>query len=244
MFFTALMSEQLTDVDKVLLHLEPKEFTVEPSTLQALQQLIQWVADLALSLLARLPEHHKLPGVRVASWSVAFESNFTLWFCFRANYGLHWAWDKHFKIYYIIFIAYFLFKRKKIGRLWSTKVWYAKLDFIFVPMLIYLIKCILYYILSIWWSLLFSCFWPQLFFFQHDLLLSDLKALNVLRELLAIIRIWGLLNQSCLPIFSKTAENLDVLVLIFKLLSRYVQCSEPDEQLLGKNIYIFLDIFS
>lgn len=126
----ALMSEQLTDVDKVLLHLEPKEFTVEPSTLQALQQLIQWVADLALSLLARLPEHHKLPG--------------------------------------------------------------------------------------------------------HDLLLSDLKALNVLRELLAIIRIWGLLNQSCLPIFSKTAENLDVLVLIFKLLSRYVQCSEPDEQLLDE----------
>lgn len=39
-----------------MLHLDPKEFTVEPSALQSLQQLIQWVADLALNLLARLPE--------------------------------------------------------------------------------------------------------------------------------------------------------------------------------------------
>lgn len=39
-----------------MLHLDPKEFTVEPSTLQSLQQLIQWVADLALNLLVRLPE--------------------------------------------------------------------------------------------------------------------------------------------------------------------------------------------
>ena len=42
---------------QILLHLDPKEFTVEPSTLQSLQQLIQWVADLALNLLVRLPEH-------------------------------------------------------------------------------------------------------------------------------------------------------------------------------------------
>lgn len=51
----AVMTETQTDVDKVLMHLEAKEFTVEPSTLQSLQQLIQWVADLALSLLVRLP---------------------------------------------------------------------------------------------------------------------------------------------------------------------------------------------
>lgn len=53
------MSESITDVDKVLLHLEAKEFTVEPSTLQSLHQLIQWVADLALNLLSRLPEQRK-----------------------------------------------------------------------------------------------------------------------------------------------------------------------------------------
>jgi len=61
------MMDSLTDVDKVLIHLEAKEFTVEPSTLQSLQQLIQWVADLALNLLARLPEQRqpgKSSGVR------------------------------------------------------------------------------------------------------------------------------------------------------------------------------------
>ena len=55
----AVMMDPLTDVDKVLLRLEAKEFTVEPSTLQSLQQLIQWVADLALNLLARLPEQRQ-----------------------------------------------------------------------------------------------------------------------------------------------------------------------------------------
>ena len=57
--FAAVMMDPLTDVDKVLLRLEAKEFTVEPSTLQSLQQLIQWVADLALNLLARLPEQRQ-----------------------------------------------------------------------------------------------------------------------------------------------------------------------------------------
>lgn len=56
-------NEGLTDIDQVLLHLEAKEFTVEPSTLQSLHQLIQWVADLALNLLARLPEQRKTVGV-------------------------------------------------------------------------------------------------------------------------------------------------------------------------------------
>lgn len=63
----AVINDAITDVDKILLHLDPKEFTVEPSTLQSLQQLIQWVADLALNLLARLPEQRmqiKSGGVR------------------------------------------------------------------------------------------------------------------------------------------------------------------------------------
>nr|CAD7586857.1 unnamed protein product [Timema genevievae] len=126
----AVMSESPTDVDKVLFHLEAKEFTVEPSTLQSLQQLIQWVADLALNLLSRLPEQ------RQAGKSSAYD------------------------------------------------------------------------------------------------LLRDYKAINTLRELLVIIRIWGLLRQSCLPVFVRSAENLDVFALLFKLLSRLVQTPEPDENLL------------
>lgn len=54
----------------VLFRLDAKEFTVEPSTLQSLQPLIQWVADLTLNLLARLPEQRmqtKTGGVRTFS---------------------------------------------------------------------------------------------------------------------------------------------------------------------------------
>ncbi|CAG2064493.1 unnamed protein product [Timema podura] len=132
------MSESPTDVDKVLFHLEAKEFTVEPSTLQSLQQLIQWVADLALNLLSRLPEQ------RQAGKSSAYD------------------------------------------------------------------------------------------------LLRDYKAINTLRELLVIIRIWGLLRQSCLPVFVRSAENLDVFALLFKLLSRLVQTPEPDENLLGQLVLLIL----
>lgn len=53
-----VLSESVpADIDKVLLGLEAKEFTVEITTLQSLQQLIQWVADLALNILAKLPEN-------------------------------------------------------------------------------------------------------------------------------------------------------------------------------------------
>lgn len=60
------------------MHLDPKEFTVEPSTLQSLQQLIQWVADLALNLLARLPEQRmqvKTGGVSTFSESICISEN-------------------------------------------------------------------------------------------------------------------------------------------------------------------------
>jgi len=55
-FIVAVVTDSLTDVDKVLIHLEAKDYTVEHMTLQSLQQLIQWVADLAVNILARLPE--------------------------------------------------------------------------------------------------------------------------------------------------------------------------------------------
>lgn len=53
-----VLSESVpADIDRLLLGLEVKEFSVEPSTLQSLQQLIQWVADLALNILAKLPDN-------------------------------------------------------------------------------------------------------------------------------------------------------------------------------------------
>jgi hypothetical protein len=73
---------------------------------------------------------------------------------------------------------------------------------------------------------------------QYELL-RDYKALNTLRELLVIIRIWGLLRQSCLPVFVRSAENLDVLGLLFRLLSRLIQTSEPDENLLGNTLFTY-----
>ncbi|XP_012058679.1 PREDICTED: mediator of RNA polymerase II transcription subunit 16 [Atta cephalotes] len=124
----AVITDVITDVDKVLLHLDPKEFTVEPSTLQSLQQLIQWVADLALNLLARLPEQ------RMQVKTGGYE------------------------------------------------------------------------------------------------LLKDHKALNTVRELLVIIRIWGLLRPSCLPVFLRSADNLDVLALLFCLLSKLVQPNGDTQQ--------------
>lgn len=101
-FFAVILSESVVlDVDKVLVNLEAKDFTVEPSTLQSLQQLIQWIADLALNILAKLPENRSF-----------LNSN-------------------------------------KSGDL------------------------------------------------------SDIMALNSIRELLVMIRIWGLLNKQCLPFFSR-----------------------------------------
>ncbi|CAG9766408.1 unnamed protein product [Ceutorhynchus assimilis] len=122
-------AEGQTDVDKVLMHLEAKEFTVEPSTLQSLQQLIQWVADLALNLLVKVPD-----------------------------------------------------SRPSIGKSYE--------------------------------------------------LIKDVKALNMLREMLVLIRIWGLLRPACLPVFIRSDANMDVLALLFRLLSRLVQnVNEPDDAL-------------
>ncbi|KAB0804725.1 hypothetical protein PPYR_01695 [Photinus pyralis] len=126
-----VIAEGQSDVDKVLIHLDAKEFTVEPSTLQSLQQLIQWVADLALNLLVKLPDSRPA--------------------------------GKPYEI------------------------------------------------------------------------LRDIKALNTLREMLVLIRIWGLLRPACLPVFTKSDGNLDVLALVFRLLSRLVQnTNEPDDTLIDE----------
>ncbi|KAJ8924150.1 hypothetical protein NQ315_006934 [Exocentrus adspersus] len=127
-----VIAEGQSDVDKALMHLEAKEFTVETTTLQSLQQLIQWVADLALNLLVKLPDSRPVSG-------------------------------KPYE------------------------------------------------------------------------LLRDVKALNMLREMLVLIRIWGLLRPACLPVFTKSDASLDVLALVFRLLSRLVQnVNEPDDALIDE----------
>lgn len=65
-------------------------------------------------------------------------------------------------------------------------------------------------------------------------------ALNSIRELLVVMRMWGLVRSQCLPVFSRSAENLDVLATLYKLLTRLtLNPNEPDEVLLGKkNIFL------
>lgn len=70
-----------------------------------------------------------------------------------------------------------------------------------------------------------------IFFILQYELLKDHKALNTVRELLVIIRIWGLLRPSCLPVFLRSTDNLDVLALLFCLLSKLVQPNgDPQQQ--------------
>lgn len=159
-YFSVVLSESApADIDKVLLNLEPKDFTVEPSTLQSLQQLIQWVADLALNILAKLPENRQVAGM-VRSTSNAGVS-------FKLNLNS-----------------------------------IEEIDICF-PL------------------------------FQYDIS-KDIVALNSIRELLVMMRIWGLLRPQCLPVFSRSAENLDILATLFKLLTRLaLSPQDPDELLLG-----------
>lgn len=44
-----------TDIDKVMINLKTEEFVLDMNTLQALQQLLQWVGDFVLYLLVSLP---------------------------------------------------------------------------------------------------------------------------------------------------------------------------------------------
>lgn len=51
-------------------------------------------------------------------------------------------------------------------------------------------------------------------------LLRDTHFLGLLREVLVIIRIWGLINPGCAPTFMTTSSTLDCLPLIFSLITR------------------------
>uniref|UniRef100_A0A8C4NCY0 Mediator of RNA polymerase II transcription subunit 16 n=1 Tax=Eptatretus burgeri TaxID=7764 RepID=A0A8C4NCY0_EPTBU len=109
------------DIDKVMLNLRTEEFVLDTPLLQALQQLIQWVADFSLHLLAGLP--HQASSV-------------------RGTTGLA----------------------------------------------------------------------------------RDPVALGWLRELLVVIRIWGLIKSACLPVLHATSDSQDSLSLAFRLLTRLWLC--------------------
>lgn len=55
------------DIDKVMINLKTEEFVLDGPPLQSLQQLIQWVGDFVLYLLANLPNqvrYSQVPGNR------------------------------------------------------------------------------------------------------------------------------------------------------------------------------------
>lgn len=77
-----VLSESVpADIDRLLLGLEVKEFSVEASTLQSLQQLIQWVADLALNILAKLPDNRGINAMN-RSTGVSIHRTHCLWILF------------------------------------------------------------------------------------------------------------------------------------------------------------------
>uniref|UniRef100_A0A8C9VB38 Mediator of RNA polymerase II transcription subunit 16 n=1 Tax=Scleropages formosus TaxID=113540 RepID=A0A8C9VB38_SCLFO len=127
-----------TDIDKVMINLKTEEFVLDASTLQSLQQLIQWVGDFVLYLLANLPN---------------------LGSVVRPGFGF----------------------------------------------------------------------------------LRDGASLGMLREMMVVIRIWGLLKPGCLPIYTATSDNQDSMSLLFRLLTKLWLCSrdeshpqEPDEPLIDE----------
>lgn len=123
---SAVLSESsILDMNTIIVNIDPKEFAIEPSNIQSMQQLIQWVAHLALNILARIPEHQKTSS-------------------------------------------------------------------------------------------------------GYDIV-TDNHALNILREVLVIVRFWGFLRQSCLPVFVRNVGNFDGLSTLFRLISRLIQCNQNNE---------------
>ncbi|KAG5850884.1 hypothetical protein ANANG_G00087130 [Anguilla anguilla] len=127
-----------TDIDKVMINLKTEEFVLDASTLQSLQQLIQWVGDFVLYLLANLPNQGSIV---------------------RPGFGF----------------------------------------------------------------------------------LRDGPSLGMLREMMVVIRIWGLLKPGCLPIYTATSDNQDSMSLLFRLLTKLWLCSrdenhpqDPDEPLIDE----------
>uniref|UniRef100_G3PJB4 Mediator of RNA polymerase II transcription subunit 16 n=1 Tax=Gasterosteus aculeatus aculeatus TaxID=481459 RepID=G3PJB4_GASAC len=114
-----------TYIDKVMINLKTEEFVLDGPPLQSLQQLIQWVGDFVLYLLANLPNQGSMV---------------------RPGFGF----------------------------------------------------------------------------------MRDGASLAMLREMLVMIRIWGLLKPGCLPTFTATSDNQDSMQLLFRLLTKLWLCSRED----------------
>uniref|UniRef100_A0A3B3CD47 Mediator of RNA polymerase II transcription subunit 16 n=1 Tax=Oryzias melastigma TaxID=30732 RepID=A0A3B3CD47_ORYME len=131
-----------TEIDKVMINLKTEEFVLDGPPLQSLQQLIQWVGDFVLYLLANLP--NQVRGAGHTNLSPESRS-------------------------------------------------------------------------------------------------IDGASLGMLREMLVMIRIWGLLKPGCLPTFTAMSDSQDSLQLLFRLLTKLWLCSredgppqEPDESLIDE----------
>lgn len=67
----------------------------------------------------------------------------------------------------------------------------------------------------------------------------DAGAVNTLRELLVVSRVWGLLRPPCLPAFSRAADCVDVLAALYRLLTRLAHSHcDPDEGLIEECIML------
>ncbi|XP_077834844.1 mediator of RNA polymerase II transcription subunit 16 isoform X2 [Macaca mulatta] len=155
------------DIDKVMINLKTEEFVLDMNTLQALQQLLQWVGDFVLYLLASLPNQVGVPPDPrdlIPSPSAPPPPSYS---------------DASFRQ----------------GSLLRP---------------------------------------------GHSFL-RDGTSLGMLRELMVVIRIWGLLKPSCLPVYTATSDTQDSMSLLFRLLTKLWICcrdegpaSEPDEALVDE----------
>lgn len=58
--------------------------------------------------------------------------------------------------------------------------------------------------------------------------MRDGASLGMLREMLVMIRIWGLLKPGCLPTFTATSDTQDSMQLLFRLLTKlWLCCKRP-----------------
>lgn len=71
--------------------------------------------------------------------------------------------------------------------------------------------------------------------------LRDGASLGMFRELMVVIRIWGLLKPSCLPVYTATSDTQDSMSLLFRLLTKLWLCcreenhiTEPDDALIDE----------
>lgn len=120
---------QMLNLDKILIMLDSKDFTVETNTQLAFKYLFQWVYDLSLYILASIPQQYNQNQYRLPGVGLVF----------------------------------------------------------------------------------------------------DTKAVNTLRELLVILRFWGIMNSTVLPTILKLQDNCDVIATIFKLLSKVVASAQSDK---------------